>query len=162
MKQKVFRRQKQCKVCGKNLAANNESLLCHYHYFLEWSRNYRAKCKSKHICFVCGKKVKLINGKYLNTCYDCNLKRNKYRREYNQRPGIKQKIKEYQQRPEIKKRKKDWEKEYNKEYRQRPEVKARIKKYRKEYYLKNKENAKRKREKEHQEMEAKGKEETSI
>jgi hypothetical protein len=60
----------------------------------------------------------------------------KKKREYFQRPEVKQKRKEHHQRPEVKQKRK----EYLKEYRQRPKAKQKKKEYNKEYYQKQKLN----------------------
>ena len=52
-------------------------------------------------------------------------RRSEYKKEYSQRPEVKERQREYDQRPEVKKHRK----EYKKEYSQRPEVKERQREY---------------------------------
>jgi len=146
---KRIHQTKKCSVCFRGIRSYNKSGLCSHHYKMQYWKNKRHERKNKHLCIICGKKVKSIMKTYkynlkpaIKTypirCANCNKKYNKYYKKFMQKPGIKEikkgyneknkeKRKLYNQRPDVKAHRKAYEKEYFK----RPDVKARVKEYQK-------------------------------
>ena len=138
---------RKCKVCGKELRNWNKSGLCSHHYKMKYWDEKRKERKKKHLCIMCGAKVKQITKHYAydirppvkiypTRCPKCQKRQNESLKKHNQKPKSKErvrlyyqknknKIKKYISKPEVKARRK----KYLKEHRQKPEVKTRIKKY---------------------------------
>ena len=88
-----IKQTKKCKVCSKIIRDWNKSGLCGHHYKLKYFRELRKKRKKLNICIQCKKKIEpfiiypagstvppII--KYLNRCYICQQKQNKWQRDW--------------------------------------------------------------------------------
>lgn len=102
----------KCKKCGKILRRGNKSGLCSHHYKMQYFKKKRAERKAKHLCIICGGKVKQTNRYnavypdkpvkvYSVRCPRCQKRQNEsYQRN-------KEKRKEYEQKPEVKARRRE-------------------------------------------------------
>ena len=143
-----IKQARKCNVYGKILNSKNKSGLCSHHYKMQYWNKRRKERKEKHLCIMCGAKVKQITKHYAYNlkpsiktypvrCPSCQKRQRTYlrkfyykpeakerKKQYLQRPNVKERIRQYNQKPEVKAMKKA--------YRQKPEIKERRRKQRKE------------------------------